>query len=391
MLETFNTKWVAVWGNAISVRIRRPENYGRNFTLRYPVTMLLDGEAVRITLDNFCGHEPITVNQATVAESVSSSDVVNPVPITFNGSASVTIPAGERIKSDPVPMAVKRGKSIAVSLYFADFTEMRSAVVVNGVLSKGYFSIGNDTQSQKLPVDLSNSTNCFYFLSDIDVLTSEENHSIVCYGDSITAQAWVDYLMLRSLQEGDGTVAVVRKAASGTRILRQYDNITYDSYGLKGETRFPHEVPVCGADTVIIQHGINDIIHPVGVEVNKFRPWSDMPTLDDLIQGMRKYIQWAREYQMQVYLGTLLPIEGWRTYAPFREELRNAFNDWMRTTTEADGCIDFDKALRNPDRPTAFAEGFDGGDHLHPSQKASQVMAETVPLSLLCSGVLKNA
>ena len=103
MLETFNTKWVAVWGNAISVRIRRPENYGKNFTLRYPVTMLLDGEAVRITLDNFCGHEPITVSQATVAESVGSSDVVNPVPITFNGSASVTIPAGQANASRVTP------------------------------------------------------------------------------------------------------------------------------------------------------------------------------------------------------------------------------------------------------------------------------------------------
>ena len=53
---------------------------------------------------------------------------------------------------------------------------------------------------------------------------------------------------------------------------RQYDNITYESYGLSGKRRFSHEVPTDGADTVIIQQGINDIIHPVGVEVNPFRP-----------------------------------------------------------------------------------------------------------------------
>ena len=47
---------------------------------------------------------------------------------------------------------------------------------------------------------------------------------------------------------------------------------------------------MAGADAVIIQHGINDIIHPVGVEVNKFRPWSDMPTAADLIEGVEEYI-----------------------------------------------------------------------------------------------------
>ena len=44
-----------------------------------------------------------------------------------------------------------------------------------------------------------------------------------------------------------------------SRILREYDCITYESYGLKGDKRFAHEVPTDGADTVIIQQGINDI------------------------------------------------------------------------------------------------------------------------------------
>ena len=177
--------------------------------------------------------------------------------------------------------------------------------------------------------------------------------------------------------------SIIRKAASGTRILRQYDNITYDSYGLKGDTRFPRECLVSGADTVIIQHGINDIIHPVGVEVNPFRPWSDLPTAEEMIEGLRFYIRKAREYGLKVYLGTLLPIEGWRTYSPFRDELRCAVNDWMRTTDEADGCIDFDRAVCDPQHPAAFGEGYDSGDHLHPSQAAYKRMAEEVPEEVL--------
>ncbi|MDE5824747.1 MAG: lipase, partial [Lachnospiraceae bacterium] len=176
---------------------------------------------------------------------------------------------------------------------------------------------------------------------------------------------------------------IVRRAASGTRILRQYDNITYDSYGLKGATRFPREAKVSGADTVIIPHGINDIIHPVGVEVNPFRPWSDLPTADDLIHGLQQYIHQAKEYGLDVYIGTLLPIYGWRTYEPFRDELRCAVNEWIRHTAEIEGCIDFDKALCDSVNPAAFAQGYDSGDHLHPSEKAYERMAVEVPEILL--------
>ena len=102
----------------------------------------------------------------------------------------------------------------------------------------GFFSLGDQTSAGRLPLDTSKTTNWFYFLSNIDILTSPDNHAVICYGDSITAQAWPDELMLRLLREGKKHTSVIRRAASGTRILRQYDCITYDSYGLKGSNRF---------------------------------------------------------------------------------------------------------------------------------------------------------
>ena len=178
-------------------------------------------------------------------------------------------------------------------------------------------------------------------------------------------------------------MSIIRRAVSGTRILRQYNCITYQAYGLKGETRFPIEMNVAGARDVIIQHGINDIIHPVGVDVNPFRPMSDMPTTEDLIEGMRKfYIEHARELGLRVWSGTLLPIWNWRTYAEFRDKIRMEFNEWLRTAPDFDGCIDFEKAVRDPERPVAFAPGFDSGDHLHPSEKAYEAMAGCVPEEL---------
>ena len=384
-MRKMNEKWITTWGNAISITERRPENYAKNLTLRYPITIMLDASAIRITLDNFCGNESVTITSAFLAKSDGANGIVPDtiVPLQFNRNASVTIPAGERIKSDAVSFPIKRGEKLAVSLYFADFTEMRSGVMNTGSMSQGYFAVGDQTQAEHLHPDTSKKTHTFYFLSDIEVLTNEKNRTVICFGDSITAQAWPDDLIQRVLKDGDGTTAIIRKAASGTRILRQYDNITYDSYGLKGATRFPREIEVSGADTVIIQHGINDIIHPVGTDVNPFRPWSDLPSAEDLIEGLRFYVKIAREKGLRVYIGTLLPIAGWRTYAEFRETLRNEVNTWIRTTDEIDGCIDFDRALCDPQNPTAFADGFDSGDHLHPSAAAYEKMAETIPSEIL--------
>ena len=376
-----------MWGNAISIADRRPENYAKNLTLRYPIHPVFNGDKIKITLDNFCGTEAVTISEVFLAQNQKngSKEIKKETvtAVTFGGNTSVTIPKGEAVVSDEIPFEVSKGNDISVSMYLGDFTEMRSAVLITGPLSKGYYSVGNHAAQEELPMNDTRSTNWFYFLSNIEILTDADNRAVICYGDSITSQAWPDYLTLRVEKNADNKTAIVRRAASGTRILRQYDNITYDSYGLKGSIRFPREAMVSGADTVIIQQGINDIIHPVGVEVNPFRPWSDLPTVEEMIEGYRMYIEKAREYGLKVYMGTLLPIYGWRTYEPFRDDLRNALNDWMRTTKEIDGVIDFDMAVRDRVNPAAFADGFDSGDHLHPSKKAYQRMAETVPGCIL--------
>ena len=53
------------------------------------------------------------------------------------------------------------------------------------------------------------------------------------------------------------------------------------------------------------------------------------------------------------------------------------------STDEIDGCIDFDLAVCDPLRPQAFANGYDSGDHLHPSLSAYKRMADEVPESIL--------
>ena len=372
-----NTKWVSVWGNAVSVAENRPERYAKDITLRYPVITSFSCSAVRLTFDNYCGTEPITLDKTTVFYDG------NFYPVFFGGNRDVTIPAGENVVSDPLEIHVHAGQLLQISFYLKEFTLMRSVVYTCGPLSEGLYANGDQTENPDISIHTSRKTQLCYFLCNVAVLTAPSNRAIVCYGDSITAQNWPDELAVRCFTEGYEHTAIIRRATSGSRILREYSCLLYESYGLSGEHRFHHEVPTDGADTVIIQQGINDIIHPVGVENNVFRPMSDLPTVEQLIDGLKGYIAKAKSYGYKVYVGTLLPMGGWRTDAPFRQELRHAYNDFIRTTNLIDGCIDFDKALRDPVQPDYFFPEYDSGDHLHPSIKGYQRMAQEIPSHLL--------
>ncbi len=372
-------KWVSVWGNAASITERRPEAYAKNITLRYPVKSAFGGSKIRLLFSNFCGEEAVTFERVTVATALSDREIdpKDAIAVTFDGKASVMLAPGEERFSDEMPFYVKAKGWLAVSIYCKDYTDMRTGVVAHGPLSRGFFSVGDQTLSAVLPIMRTRSLSTFYFLSGVDVYTEDCNRAVILYGDSITAGSWADELALLCMNNPYNRTAIVRRAASGTRVLREYDCLTYQSYGLCGKNRFSREIStVSGADTVIIQQGINDIIHPVGTEVNPFRPMSDLPTAEELQQGVADYIAQAQQKGLQVYLGTLLPIYGWRTYAPFREELKEKFNGWVRNASGVP-CIDFDKALCSQDNPYAFAAGYDSGDHLHPSAKAYAAMAQT--------------
>lgn len=369
--------WVSVWGNAVSVAENRPERYAKNITIRYPIHIPFAGAGLRLTFDNYCGTEPVTLSKVTVLYGSRF------YPVYFGGGRSVTMEAGAQVQSDPLTVELHPGEVIQVSFYLADFTLMRSVVYACGPLSEGLYANGDETETVHINIETSRTTHLFYFLSNVSVLTAGENRAIVCYGDSITAQDWPDDLAMRCFREGFDHTAIIRRATSGSRILREYHCLTYESYGLMGSNRFDHEVPTDGADTVIIQQGINDIIHPVGKRVNIFRPMRDLPTVEELIEGLKTYIAQARSYGYRVYVGTLLPMGGWRTDAPFRQQMRHEYNDFIRTTDLIDGCIDFDAALRDPNDPDRFLPEYDSGDHLHPSALGYRKMAETVPVELL--------
>ena len=124
-------KWVSVWGNAVSVAENRPERYAKDITIRYPIHIPFAGRALRLTFDNYCGTEPVTLSKTTVFYGGKFHAVF------FGGQREVTIPAGEKIITDPLEISLNEGEVIQVSFYLRDFTLMRSVVYTCGPLSEG--------------------------------------------------------------------------------------------------------------------------------------------------------------------------------------------------------------------------------------------------------------
>lgn len=109
-------KWVSVWGNAVSIAENRPERYAKEITLRYPIVLPFSGSGVRLTFDNYCGTEPVTLEKVTIFCGGAFH------PVTFGGERRVTLPAEGNAISDTLETPVTAGEKLLVSFYLRDFT-----------------------------------------------------------------------------------------------------------------------------------------------------------------------------------------------------------------------------------------------------------------------------
>jgi lysophospholipase L1-like esterase len=104
-----------------------------------------------------------------------------------------------------------------------------------------------------------------------------------------------------------------------------------------------------------------------------------------MIAGYRQLIARAHEGGLTIFGATMTPfgnttIPGY--YNAENEAKRLAVNNWIRTSGEWDGVIDFDRAVRDPDQPLRMLARYDSGDHLHPNDAGMQAMANAIPLRL---------
>lgn len=377
------TKWVNGWGLGVAHPPLTEAQWTNDTTVRYVLINSLDAGAVRLKFTNRFGEHPAELTEVTVAISADGKSAVHKdsiVGVTFGGEKWVIIPPHGDVISDEIPFSIKSGEKLAVSIYFGQFTQLNTGFTYDNKFMVRRFIEGNCTGCADFDNMKMSFSAAYNFLWSVDFLTYEDSYSIAAYGDSITSQEWVDFLAQKLIDSGINNRAIVRRAVSGSRIFGSYPALSYFHYGEDGRTRFEREIKHDGVEGVIILHGINDIIHPDGK--NPMRPMSNMPTPQQLADGINYYVDTAKALGYRTYIGTLLPIKGWRTYDVPRDDIRIAFNQWIRSQDIADGYIDFEKAVANSNDPRAFDPECNRGDNLHASVEGYRRMAEAVDMNI---------
>ncbi|ROP42550.1 SGNH/GDSL hydrolase family protein [Saccharothrix texasensis] len=372
--------WVASWAASPVVGSEIPwsdcpAGEGlRDQTVRNVVFLSAGGESVRVRLTNAFGATPLRVGRATVAVQ-QAGDAAVPGTVrtmTFKGRRDVTVPAGREVFSDPVRLDVQALSTLLVSAYLPDAT---------GPLTNHPFTAqGNYLASGDRTTALSGGfqdTPCWMVVDGVDVAPARRvAGTVVAFGDSITDTAsttgnanrrWPDFLARRLDAVPGRTLSVVNAGLGGNRLIADRDE---PFWGVAGVTRVRRDVlSQTGVKAMILLEAVNDIGYSASAE--------------DLIAGHRDVIAQARAAGVKVYGGTILPFKGSFIWTQEREATWRTLNDWIRTSGEFDGVVDFAAATGVPGDPATLNPAYDSGDHLHPNDAGTRAMADAVDLAML--------
>jgi lysophospholipase L1-like esterase len=349
-------------------------------TMREIVHISAGGEQIRLRFTNEFGIDPLTVADVHVALSAGGSSIQpgSDHAVSFGGAASVNIPPGGAVFSDPVALAVAPLSDVAVSFYLPAQI-MRAETVHLFADQDNYLADGHSPAAPELPQPTTLAS--WYLFDGVDVSAGPGSRAIVTLGDSITDGAhathnanrrWPDVLAARLSQEPNlAQVAVLNEGIGGNRVLNEVA-------GPSAISRVDRDVLAqSGVRYVIVLESINDIGRLAHVMV----PWDDI-TVPQLEWGFKQIADQAHQHGLKIIGATLTPYGGAGYYSDAGEQVRETVNDWIRTSGVFDGVIDFDKITRDPQNPKAFNPTYDSGDHLHPSDAGYKAMGEGIDLTL---------
>ena len=349
-------------------------------TYRDIVHLSLGGSALRLRISNEFGIAPLMLGGVHVALS-NGEDAIQEATdhkVTFGGADAVTIPAGAMIVSDPVEMHVSAFANLAVSIFVPEQPGTTLTLHVFAA-STNYTVAGNAISAQKL--DGAKKVTSWYLLKGVDVDAGPGKFDVVTLGDSITDGAhssmnknarWTDILAER-LQSNSKTahIGVLNEGIAGNRILH---NVT----GPSALARLDRDVLAQGsAKYLVVLLGLNDI----GRSSQPNAP-DDPVTVHQVIWGLQQIAIRAHARGMKVYIATMTPFKGAFYQDAAGLKMREAVNEFIRSSIEFDAVIDFDMVTRDPVHPDTLLPSYDSGDHLHPGDMGYKAMGDATDLKL---------
>jgi lysophospholipase L1-like esterase len=366
------TEWIASWVSAQQVTepMNNPTVPLANSTLRQMAQLGIGGEAVRVHFSNLFGNAPVTITRATFALSAGDSAVnaESLAPLTFAGAATVTIPMGASVTSDVVTRPLEAFQNVVVSAAFSG--AVPSQITGHpGSRTTSFIQPGDQTSAANMQNATGNDH--WYFLSEIDVLSDSTARAVVTLGDSITDgrgsttnenDRWPNNLGRRlAANEATSKVSVLNQGVGGNCVLR-------DCLGVAAISRFTRDaLEPPGVRWVVVLEGVNDI-----------RTEGQLPSPNQLENAFAQMAAAAHARNILIYGGTIMPFD----VTPAQEQVRQAVNQWIRTSGTFDQVIDFDAITRDPADATRLLPAIDGGDRLHPSAAGYRTIANGIDLTL---------
>jgi lysophospholipase L1-like esterase len=371
--------WVATWAAA-------PDSAGPALppqTIRQVVRTSVGGDGVRIRLSNLHGAGPVGIGPVHVAVRAAGASIEpgSDRALTFNGSPTVAIAKGDSVLSDAVDMSVAPLRELAVSLYLPDGAGVAS---IHGAGMQTAYIVRGADATAALSFAVTETDDSRYFLTDVEVASDAKAWAVVVVGDSIAdgvgskedANArWPDLLAARLTIS---SIAVVNAGIAGNRLLKAASKPFVGPSALARFERDALDKP--GVRWIVLHEGLNDI--SAG---DMLASPAEQVSARQIIDGMQTLIRQAHARGVRICGGTLTPYGGVGkpfVHSALGEAKRQEVNAWIREAGGFDAVVDFDRVLRDPQRPTHLLPAFDSGDHLHPNDSGYQAMAEAAAVAL---------
>jgi len=350
----------------------------KNQTIRLITWTTLGGSQVRVKFTNRFSTAPLVISSAHVAlrQTGGTIQAGSDRALTFGGSPSLTIAAGQEVWSDPAALVVPQHADIAISMYlpgtFTPKTFHPTGLKTSYLSQAGNF-VSTSTMPQPTGFGATSTTTQVLFVSQVQVLAARTPRTIVALGDSITDGAcsnndtngsWPDLLSARLPALADGTPVAVINAGIGSNRFEASDGA-----GLSGMHRLPELLSEPGLRWIILFEGINDISY-------------EHATAAGIIDAYKNAVAQAHAAGVGVIGVPLLPIRHSTKDVGNNEATREAVNTWIRTSGGFDKVVDFEPVMADPADPLSLRASLTC-DHVHPNQAGYRAMANSIDLKLL--------
>ena len=385
-------RWVTAWSTSHQVLAAPAIS---NATVRFVARVTIPGDTIRLRFDNTLGTEPLRIGRAFVGHRVRGALLAagSNRPLTFGGTAEVTIAPGATAWSDPVALPVLAQQDLTVSLYIPGQrvapTQHTGAVVTSYRTADGSGDVAADESAELF----TGTVTSLWWLKSIEVQASASSAAIAAFGDSITDgtcttldahDRWEDLLSVRLGLEHDAAVraglgaaerwrAVLNEGIGGNTLTRDGLNPAPDSP--TGVERLERDVlSHHGVDTVVVFMGTNDIRRGASAS--------------QVIAAMTTIAQRVRAAGMRVVGVTMIPrhnvpaVAGNSGWDAGKTRIRNEVNAWIRGRAAFDAVIDFDRVVADASNPDLIRPAFNCGDGIHPSPRGYFEMGSALNLTL---------